>query len=82
VDAELAEAANFAIFLGRPLLVSGEAGTGKTELAHAIAAKLELKPPLEFPCKSDSVGRDLVYHVDHMRRLHDAYAAVRPVAGN
>lgn len=75
IDTDLAEAANIAILLGRPLLVSGEAGTGKSELAYAIAAKLGLGEPLEFHCKSDSVGRDVLYRVDHMQRLHDAYAA-------
>lgn len=75
VDTELAQAANIAIFLARPLLISGEAGTGKTELAYAIAAQLEMREPLEFHCKSDSVGRDLLYRVDHLGRLHDAYAA-------
>jgi len=75
VDEPLAEAANIAIFLQRPLVISGEAGTGKTELAYAIATQLGFAQPLEFHCKSDSIGRDVLYRVDHLRRLNDAYAA-------
>ena len=43
-DKDLMVAVNAAIALERPLLVKGEPGTGKTELARQIAAALEARP--------------------------------------
>jgi MoxR-like ATPase len=68
---ELATTVNVAIALGQPLLVTGEPGCGKTALAWAIAAQLGCGV-LEFHTKSTSVARDLLYHVDTLRRFHDA----------
>jgi MoxR-like ATPase len=69
--AELEAAVNLAISLGRPLLLQGDPGVGKTRLAHAVAYALGL--PLEQAhIKSTSRGRDLLYHYDAVRRLHDA----------
>jgi MoxR-like ATPase len=68
---ELCEAVNVAIALGRPLLVQGDPGVGKTRLAHAVAYRLGL--PLEQAhIKSTSRGRDLLYTFDAVRRLSDA----------
>ncbi len=69
---ELATAANVALHLGRPLLVTGEPGTGKTALAWGIASQLGAGEVLEFHAKSTSVARDLLYTVDNMRRFYDA----------
>ncbi len=69
---ELATAANVALHLGRPLLVTGEPGTGKTALAWGIARQLGAGEVLEFHAKSTSVGRDLLYTIDNMRRFYDA----------
>ncbi|GLY92934.1 MoxR family ATPase [Actinoplanes sp. NBRC 103695] len=67
----LQSAVNLAIGLGRPLLLQGDPGVGKTRLAHAVAYALGL--PLEIaPIKSTSRGRDLLYTYDAVRRLHDA----------
>ena len=79
ISKPLAEAANIAIYLERPLIITGEAGTGKTALAFAVAAQLNMGPPLEFHCKSNSVGKDLLYQVDNMRRLYDAHAATKQI---
>ena len=48
---DLAIAVNAAVTLQRPLLVKGEPGTGKTELARQVAAALEL-PLIEWHVKS------------------------------
>jgi MoxR-like ATPase len=67
----LCEAVNVAITLGRPLLVQGDPGVGKTRLAHAVAYRLGL--PLEQAhIKSTSRARDLLYTFDAVRRLSNA----------
>ncbi len=71
-DAELRDAVNAALAVGRPLLVTGEAGTGKTVLAESIAAELELGQVAKFVVRSDSRGRDLLYTFDNLRRFYDA----------
>ena len=43
-EPELVEIVNLAIYLGRPLLLKGEPGCGKTQLARSLA--YELGPPL------------------------------------
>jgi MoxR-like ATPase len=72
---ELVEAVNLSIFLGRPLLLKGEPGCGKTQLANAIA--YELKLPLEtWYIKSTSRAKDGLYTYDAVGRLRDAQLAV------
>jgi MoxR-like ATPase len=71
-DAGLRDAVNVALTLGQPLLVTGEPGTGKTDLAKSIAHALSLPAPLIFNTKSSSVARDLFYHYDSLRHFHDA----------
>lgn len=68
----LATAVNVAIHLNRPILVTGEPGTGKTALAWGIAAQLGVERVLEFHARSTSVARDLLYTVDTLRRFYDA----------
>ena len=62
---------NLAIRLGRPLLVEGEAGCGKTRLAAAIAEELGVGLTA-MTVKSTSQARDLLYRFDALRRLQDA----------
>jgi MoxR-like ATPase len=69
---EVAEIVNLAIHLSRPLLVEGEAGCGKTRLAHAIAAGLGLGAVVAATVKSTSQAKDLLYRFDALRRLQDA----------
>jgi MoxR-like ATPase len=70
-DRKLAQVVNMAIALGRPLLVKGPPGCGKTKLAHAIARELKL-PFYEWYVKSTSRARDGLYTIDMVRRLADA----------
>jgi MoxR-like ATPase len=69
---ELAAAVNTMLAVEQPLLVTGEAGTGKTVLAYSIAAELELGAVLLFTVRSDHQGRDLLYELDNLQRFYDA----------
>src|SRR5262245_42121863 len=60
----LIDAVNVALLLGQPLLLTGEPGTGKTELARHLAYTLELGDPIKFETKSNSMARDLFYTYD------------------
>lgn len=71
-DPGLIHAANVALLLGQPLLLTGEAGTGKTQFAYNLAWELGLDEPLKFETKSTSTSRDLFYIYDSFRRFQDA----------
>jgi len=68
---KLIDAVNLSITLGRPLLLQGEPGCGKTRLAYSIAYELGL--PLErCTVKSTSRAQDLLYSYEAIARLYDA----------
>ncbi len=69
--ADLTVAVNAAIALERPLLVKGEPGTGKTELARQVAASLGL-PMLEWAVKSTTRALQGLYEYDAVSRLRDS----------
>jgi MoxR-like ATPase len=71
-DAGLVDAVNVALLLCQPLLVTGEPGTGKTQLAAAVAYQLGLEQPLIFETKSTAAARDLFYSFDHVGRFRNA----------
>lgn len=71
-DEGLRDAVNVALTLGQPLLVTGEPGTGKTQLAASIAFELGLPAPLIFHTKTTSTARDLFYRYDALGHFHDA----------
>jgi MoxR-like ATPase len=71
-DADLVAAVNTALAVEQPLLVTGDAGTGKTVLAYSIAAELEMGAVEVFPVRSDNQGRDLLYDFDNLQRFYDA----------
>ena len=68
---DLMVAVNAAITLERPLLVKGEPGTGKTELARQVAAALDL-PLLEWNVKSTTKAQQGLYEYDAVSRLRDS----------
>ena len=68
---ELAAAVNAAVVLERPLLVKGEPGTGKTELARQVAANLGL-PIIEWHVKSTTRAQQGLYEYDAVSRLRDS----------
>lgn len=71
VAEELGRAVDVAMHLGRPLLVKGEPGTGKTLLAVNLAASLGLT--LErWQIKSTTKATEGLYVYDTVRRLHDS----------
>ncbi|MEW5911047.1 MAG: MoxR family ATPase [Thermodesulfobacteriota bacterium] len=71
VSPELKDVVNVAIALGRPLLVKGEPGTGKTLLAHNIARGLG-KRLLVWNIKSTTKAKDGLYVYDTVQRLNDS----------
>jgi MoxR-like ATPase len=68
---DLQVAVNAAVTLQRPLLVKGEPGTGKTELAIQIAASLGL-PMIEWSIKSTTRAQQGLYEYDAVSRLRDS----------
>jgi len=71
-DFGLRDAVNGALLPGQPLLVTGEPGTGKTQLAYSVAWELGFDPPLKFETKSTSTAHDLFYTYDTLTRFHAA----------
>jgi MoxR-like ATPase len=71
-DPGLVDAVNVALILGQPLLVTGEPGTGKTQLAASVAYQLGLDEPLIFETKSTTTAKDLFYTFDHVGRFRSA----------
>jgi MoxR-like ATPase len=67
----LESAVNCALALERPLLVRGEPGTGKTQLAEAIAQDLGARL-IHWPVKSTTRAQDGLYLYDTVQRLYDS----------
>ena len=68
---DLTIAVNAAVTLERPLLIKGEPGTGKTELAKQVAAGLGLKM-IEWNVKSTTKAQQGLYEYDAVSRLRDS----------
>lgn len=78
---EEVEAVNAALYLRRPLLVTGNPGTGKSTLAHAVAHELGLGRVLNWPIVSRTTLQDGLYQYDAIGRLQDVQLD-RAVAGS
>ncbi|WP_298975963.1 MoxR family ATPase [uncultured Roseobacter sp.] len=68
---DLTVAVNAAVTLERPLLVKGEPGTGKTELARQVSKALDL-PMIEWNIKSTTRAQQGLYEYDAVSRLRDS----------
>ena len=68
---DLIMAVNAAVTLQRPLLVKGEPGTGKTELARQVAGALQV-PIIEWHVKSTTKAQQGLYDYDAVSRLRDS----------
>ncbi|THA70342.1 AAA family ATPase [Streptomyces sp. A0958] len=78
--AEELEMINAALYLRRPLLVTGDPGAGKSTLAHSVARELELGKVLRWPVVSRTTLLDGLYHYDAIARLQDVQIASHAAA--
>jgi len=75
----LKSAVNIAIHLGKPLLLTGEPGTGKTQLAYNLAYSLNQDKPLIFNTRTTSSAGDLFYKYDALKHLQYVHAKQQQV---
>jgi MoxR-like ATPase len=70
-DEQEIQMVNAALFLRRPLLVTGRPGTGKSSLAYSIAKELKLGPVLRWPITSRSTLLEGLYRYDAIAQLRE-----------
>lgn len=63
---------NLALYLRRPLLITGKPGTGKSSLAYSVAYELNLGPVLRWPITSRATLAEGLYRYDAIGRLQEA----------
>ena len=71
MDKDMIQAVNAALAIGRPLLIWGEPGIGKSQLAKAVAKELK-RAFLHFVADAKTESRDLLWHFDAVARLAEA----------
>jgi MoxR-like ATPases len=71
-NTDLVDIVNAALYLRRPLLITGKPGAGKTSLAYAVAYELKLGPVLLWPITARSTLQEGLYRYDAIARLQDA----------
>lgn len=77
--AGLAAAVNVALALAQPLLLTGEPGTGKTQLADHLAHFFKLGKPLVFNAQTTSSVKDLFYRYDALAHFQFAQSQREPL---
>src|SRR5262249_48760219 len=68
---------NAALYLRRPLLITGRPGTGKSSLIYAVAWELQLGEVLRWSITSHSTLQQGLYHYDAIGRLQDSQLGSR-----
>lgn len=71
-DEEEIRLVNAALYLRRPLLITGKPGVGKTSLAYAVAHELEMGEVLRWSITTQTTLKDGLYRYDAVARLQDA----------
>lgn len=71
-DPRLVHAANTALGLELPLLLTGEPGSGKSDFAWVAAHAEGLEAPLRCQVRSNTTAKELLYHFDALVRFADA----------
>lgn len=77
---ELADAVNVALRLGLPLLLTGEPGSGKTQLADHLAWYFDLGETLVFNAQTTSTASDLFYQYDALGHFQYSQNSKEPLA--
>lgn len=72
-------AVNAALYLRRPLLITGKPGTGKSTLIAKVADELSLGPVIRWPISSRSTVRGGIYEYDAVGRLQAGKEIEPPV---
>lgn len=80
-DPDTVELVNAALYLRRPLLVTGHPGTGKSTLATAVAHELKLGRPLRWNITSRVTLKDGLYQYDPLARLYQTKRHADDTAG-
>jgi MoxR-like ATPase len=75
VNADAIEMVNAALYLRRPLLITGNPGTGKSSLAYAVARELMLGDVLKWPITTRTTLKDGLYGYDAIGRLQNAQSS-------
>ncbi|SRR6266545_1987398 len=70
-DDDVIAMVNAALYLRRPLLITGKPRTGKSSLVHAVAHELKLGDALEWPINSRSTLQQGLYEYDAVGRLRE-----------
>lgn len=73
---------NAALYLRRPLLVTGPPGSGKSSLVDAIAYELRMGPALRWSVTSRSTLRDALYQYDAIGRLQQQESGTKAELGD
>ena len=76
---EMVIAVNAALYLRRPLLITGKPGTGKSTLIAKVAYELQMGPVIRWPISSRSTVRSGVYEYDAVGRLQAGKQTEPPV---